>query len=188
MPPANGSRLRTSRERSSARAPAAVTSSRARAVGTNRETMGRSLSLRGDGDSPPVKVGVSFDPGGRRPLFSVAPPLRCCPGTPLVTRGDPAMPRRLLFATLLLALPAAGRAEAPKRDHDITVEDYFSLATIFDCVISPDGQRVAYTEGRWQQSSDDRKTDLWVVETKGGPARRLTGDRADDRSPQWAPD
>jgi dipeptidyl aminopeptidase/acylaminoacyl peptidase len=99
------------------------------------------------------------------------------------------MPRRLLFAVLLLPLSvAAGRAEAPKRDHDITVNDYFSLATIFDCVISPDGQRVAYTEGRWQESTDDRKTDLWVVETKGGPAKRLTGDRADDRSPQWSPD
>jgi dipeptidyl aminopeptidase/acylaminoacyl peptidase len=100
------------------------------------------------------------------------------------------MPRRhALFAALLLALLAgAGRAGAPKRDHDITVDDYFSLATIFDCVISPDGQRVAYTEGRWQQSTDDRKTDLWVVETKGGPAKRLTGDRADDRSPQWTPD
>jgi dipeptidyl aminopeptidase/acylaminoacyl peptidase len=99
------------------------------------------------------------------------------------------MPRRCLFVVLLLALFAGfARAEAPKRDHAITVDDYFTLATIFDCVISPDGQRVAYTEGRWQQSTNDRKTDLWVVEAKGGPAKRLTGDRANDRSPQWSPD
>jgi dipeptidyl aminopeptidase/acylaminoacyl peptidase len=87
---------------------------------------------------------------------------------------------------VLLLGPA--RAEAPKRGHDITVDDYFSLATPFECAIAPDGRHVAYTEGRWQQSTDDRKSDLWVVPTAGGPARRLTADRANDRAPQWAPD
>jgi dipeptidyl aminopeptidase/acylaminoacyl peptidase len=97
--------------------------------------------------------------------------------------------RLLLSAVLLLPLLAAPvRAEAPKRDHDITVDDYFTLATILDCVISPDAKLVAYTEGRWQQSTDDRKTDLWVKEINGPPARRLTSDRANDRAPQWTRD
>src|SRR5271168_4525351 len=93
----------------------------------------------------------------------------------------------LLFL-LFLAL-ASARAEAPKRDHDITVDDYFSLATIFDCAISGDGKLVAYTEGRWQRATDDRKTDLWVADAaEPGTVRRLTSDRANDRSPRWAPD
>jgi dipeptidyl aminopeptidase/acylaminoacyl peptidase len=96
--------------------------------------------------------------------------------------------RTLLPLALLLFVVPAAAAEAPTRDHDITVEDYFTLATLFDCALAHDGRHVAYTEGRWQKSTDDRKSDLWVVPTGGGPARRLTSDRANDRAPRWAPD
>ena len=75
---------------------------------------------------------------------------------------------RTAVAVLALALTAvapAGRAEAPRRDHDITVHDYFTQADLFDLAVSPDGKRVAYTEGRWQESTNDRKTDMWVVES-----------------------
>jgi dipeptidyl aminopeptidase/acylaminoacyl peptidase len=100
------------------------------------------------------------------------------------------MPRRspLLLAALLLPLfVAAARAEAPKRDHDITLDDYFTQATITECAISPDCQSAVYAEGRWQQSTDDRKTDLWWVGIgrPAKPPRRLTSDRANDRAPQF---
>ena len=93
-----------------------------------------------------------------------------------------------LLCLLLLVSAAPANAEAPRRTHTITVDDYFDQATIFESVISPDGQHVAYTEGRWQKSTDDRKPDLWVVESKTGKVRRLTFDRAMDRLPQWSPD
>jgi dipeptidyl aminopeptidase/acylaminoacyl peptidase len=84
-----------------------------------------------------------------------------------------------------LALTAPARAQAPARTHDITVDDYFTQADLFSVALAPDGQHVAYTEGRWQKSTDDRKTDLWVVRCKDGQARRLTFDRSSDRAPQW---
>jgi dipeptidyl aminopeptidase/acylaminoacyl peptidase len=89
---------------------------------------------------------------------------------------------------LLLIAVTSVRADAPQRTHDVTVDDYFTQADLFQIALSPDGKYVAYTEGRWQPSTDDRKTDLWVVECKTGTARRLTFDRASDRSPQWSPD
>ncbi len=95
---------------------------------------------------------------------------------------------RLLSAVplvLLLAQPAP--AEAPRRVHDITVEDYFTLSGIVHHAISPDGRHVAYTEARWQKTTDDRKADLWVVAVDGGKVRRLTFDRANDAFPLWAP-
>ncbi len=93
----------------------------------------------------------------------------------------------VLFASTAFVSPL--QAEAPKRDHDITVDDYFTLATLFECSISPDGKQVAYTEGRWQKSTDDRRADLWLVDSaKPGSARRLTSDRAGDRTPQWSAD
>jgi dipeptidyl aminopeptidase/acylaminoacyl peptidase len=94
----------------------------------------------------------------------------------------------LLLILVLCAAPMPIRAEPPQRNHDVTVDDYFTLATPFDAILSPDGSYAAYTEGRWQQSTDDRKTDLWLVETKTHKAHRLTADRANDRSPQWSPD
>jgi dipeptidyl aminopeptidase/acylaminoacyl peptidase len=105
--------------------------------------------------------------------------------------GGTAMRRRTLFCASLLALAlgtTVAWADEPARTHDITVDDYFTQADIFQCKMSHDGKRVAYVEGRWQKSTNDRKTDLWVVETASGKGRRLTQERANDRSPQWAPD
>jgi dipeptidyl aminopeptidase/acylaminoacyl peptidase len=89
---------------------------------------------------------------------------------------------------LILCVTLPGRADSPTRLRDITVEDYFTQADIFQIALSPDGEHVAYTEGRWQQATDDRKADLWIVNTRGKEVRRLTFDRANERSPQWSPD
>src|SRR5204862_5687433 len=80
----------------------------------------------------------------------------------------------------------AAAQPAPKRTHDITVADYFTQADLFAIALSPNNVFIAYTEGRWQQSTDDRKTDLWVVDTRTSATRRLTSDRASYRSPQWS--
>lgn len=77
---------------------------------------------------------------------------------------------------------------APVRDHDLTPEDYFSVAVITGCAISPDGQSVAYTEARWEPPSEQRNTDLWIVDSAGGTPRRMTFDPGDVSSPRWAPD
>ena len=76
----------------------------------------------------------------------------------------------------------------PVRDHDIVPDDYFTIATIGSCTISPDGRYVAYTDTRWEPPEEKRNTDLWVVETKTKLVRRLTFDRARDGSPKWSPD
>ncbi|MBI3407412.1 MAG: S9 family peptidase [Planctomycetes bacterium] len=100
------------------------------------------------------------------------------------------------FLALLLFVPNLP-AQDVKRTHDINIDDYFTQADIQQIALSPDGKFVAYTEARWRESTDDRKTDLWLVDTqnklKGGPPRgagslRLTHDRCGARSPQWAPD
>ncbi len=89
---------------------------------------------------------------------------------------------RLAAALLLLSVSAA-------HAHDITPEDYFSLATVTDLAFSPEGKRVAYCEARWDRKANNRRTDLWVVGTDGkAKPVRLTSDRANDRGPRWAGD
>jgi dipeptidyl aminopeptidase/acylaminoacyl peptidase len=95
---------------------------------------------------------------------------------------------RCLTVCLLVLGTAAARADVPARTRAVTVDDYFTLATVTEVAVSPDGKHVAYPEARWQQSTDDRKADLWVVETATGRARRLTSDRANDRALRWTPD
>lgn len=77
---------------------------------------------------------------------------------------------------------------AQTRDHDITLDDYFSQSIISTMACSPDGRHVAYTEGRWEEDIDRRNTDLWVVSTATKEVRRLTFDPAGESSPQWSAD
>jgi dipeptidyl aminopeptidase/acylaminoacyl peptidase len=93
-----------------------------------------------------------------------------------------------LYLLGVLCCPVAARADEPRRDHDITVDDYFTQADIMSAVVSPDGRLVAYAEGRWQQSTDDRKTDLWIADSATRKVRRLTFDRPGVRVLRWSPD
>lgn len=95
-----------------------------------------------------------------------------------------------LFAlvSLSVGLPAPLHAAPPARDHDITIDDYFSIAVIGNCATSPDGRYVAYVEGRWEPAAEARNNDLWVVDTSTKRERRLTFDAAGESSPRWSPD
>lgn len=93
---------------------------------------------------------------------------------------------RRMLVLLFCALPSFAE---PARTHDITIDDYETLAMIRELAVSPDGKFVAYTEARWDKDDDLQKTDLWVVATDGkGKPTRLTGDRANDRHPKWSHD
>ena len=94
----------------------------------------------------------------------------------------------IAVAVLIPAYSAGARAEDAVRDHDITVDDYASVAAITGCAASPDGRYVAYTDSRWDEASDHRANDIWVVPTAGGDAQRLTFDPAGDDSPTWSAD
>ena len=84
--------------------------------------------------------------------------------------------RAMLFP-LVLAFMLPVTVSADDRTHDVTPEDYVTLAGITEVALSPDGKHVAYCEGRWDKSDDSRKTDLWVVTVDGkSKPMRLTGE------------
>ncbi len=95
--------------------------------------------------------------------------------------------RSMLAFVMLLGLCAFTTAQ--ERTHLITPADYSSIATITSVALSPDGKQVAYTEARWQTSTDDRKADLWIISTEeGSQPKRLTFDRSNPRSMKWSHD
>jgi dipeptidyl aminopeptidase/acylaminoacyl peptidase len=86
---------------------------------------------------------------------------------------------------LILLIPLFAIAQEKRA---ITIDDYFSLATITEFRISPDGKQVAYVEARWDGGPDEsRKNELWVVSTAGQSSpRKLTFDRANPRQVRWS--
>jgi dipeptidyl aminopeptidase/acylaminoacyl peptidase len=94
------------------------------------------------------------------------------------------------FSALVLFVALGGSAVAqPQRTHDITPDDYASVNLITEIAVSPDGKQVAYCLATWDKKADNRKTDLWVVDTDGkGKPKQLTKDRGNDRHPKWSAD
>jgi dipeptidyl aminopeptidase/acylaminoacyl peptidase len=98
---------------------------------------------------------------------------------------------RLLPASacvILMLLAGPTDAQEAVRSHAITIDDYFTQADIFQVALSPTQDWVAYSEGRWQEATNDRKSDLWLSTASNIPPQRLTSDRANDRMPQWDPE
>ena len=96
--------------------------------------------------------------------------------------------RFVLVTAVMLEVAAAASAESPARTHDITVDDYFTQSYVAEIAISPDGERVAYIEGRWDETLDRRNMDLWVVGVADREPTRLTFSPATERRPQWSAD
>jgi dipeptidyl aminopeptidase/acylaminoacyl peptidase len=98
--------------------------------------------------------------------------------------------RRRGAATVAITVLAAAASPAPaaERDHDVTLEDYFTQSYLAAMAMAPDGGRIAYVEGRWDEGLDRRNLDLWTVDVESGRITRLTFDPAADTKPRWSAD
>jgi dipeptidyl aminopeptidase/acylaminoacyl peptidase len=93
---------------------------------------------------------------------------------------------RSLFGVLLAILVAAPvLAENPR---PLKVDDLFSLKTVGDPQVSPDGGWVAYTLRTLDAKKDASDTDLYMVPFAGGPAVRLTSSSKSETQPRFSPD
>ncbi len=82
---------------------------------------------------------------------------------------------RCLVSTVLLVFGVilSGMSDAQNR-RGITAEDYFSIETISDPDISPDGKTVAYVLTTVDQAKNRRDSSIWFVpaDASGAPARQ----------------
>src|SRR5260370_37313962 len=89
--------------------------------------------------------------------------------------------------TMLLASLLAGPAAAADT-HPFSVHDMLAMDRISDPRVSPDGRSVAFTVPVTDLEADKGRSDLWIVSTSGGAARRLTRHEADDIQARWSAD
>lgn len=90
--------------------------------------------------------------------------------------------------TLLLAAPLAAPLAAEGTPRPLKVDDIFSLKTVGDPQISPDGRWVAYTVRTLDPKADSANTDLYMVPFAGGAAVQLTASPKPETRPRFSPD
>jgi dipeptidyl aminopeptidase/acylaminoacyl peptidase len=81
----------------------------------------------------------------------------------------------------LLALSISAQTPRP-----MTFDDVMALKTVGSAAISPDGKQIAYTLSYADMKDNERRTEIWMVATNGGSARRFTSGK-NDVAPQWSP-
>jgi dipeptidyl aminopeptidase/acylaminoacyl peptidase len=71
----------------------------------------------------------------------------------------------------------------------LTLDDFWSLKTVTDVQLSPDGVTVAYVVGSYDEVANQQRSAIWLAPLDGGaPPRQLTSGLAKDSQPRWAPD
>src|SRR5258706_12917197 len=80
---------------------------------------------------------------------------------------------------LATALPAPDR---------LTEMDVFDLELATDPQMSPDGRSVIYVRRFSDVFTDQRYSNLWIINTDGSQNRPLTTGHRGDESPRWSPD
>ena len=79
----------------------------------------------------------------------------------------------LLFASLVLALPAAAQETPPRA---MTTDDGLDMVNVGGAVISPDGDWVLYSKSELDWKANKRKTTWWRVSSQGGDPYQYIGE------------
>ncbi|WP_423142898.1 S9 family peptidase [Parablastomonas sp. CN1-191] len=94
----------------------------------------------------------------------------------------------LMTAAVMLAAAPAAFAREPAPAARFTADDLFKLAVANSPAVSPDGRRIAYVRAAADVMTDKAQRSLWLVDAKGGPARRVAAMAGEQAAPLWSPD
>ncbi len=93
-----------------------------------------------------------------------------------------------LFPALLVVSLTTAPSLAFQTKRPMKVDDLLAVRGVSDPQVSPDGRLVAYVVSELNRETGKSNSDLWLVPTAGGEARRLTTAPGADNHPRWSPD
>jgi len=70
----------------------------------------------------------------------------------------------------------------------MSLDDFWSLKTVNDIRLSPDGATAAYVVGAYDEARNQPHSAIWLAALSGGEPRRFTSGVAADMAPRWSPD
>ena len=70
----------------------------------------------------------------------------------------------------------------------LTLEDFWRLKTVDDPQPSPDGTRVAYVVGSFDEAKNQAHSAIWLASLEDGQCHQLTSGESQDMQPRWSPD
>lgn len=88
---------------------------------------------------------------------------------------------------LLLVAPSPSAAQARAR-RSLRPSDVYTLRTVSDPQLSPDGAWVAYSVTTADSSKDKSDSDVWMTSWDGSQSIRLTSSPESESTPRWSPD
>jgi dipeptidyl aminopeptidase/acylaminoacyl peptidase len=91
-------------------------------------------------------------------------------------------------ATLALVVLSISLTVAAAPNQRLAPSDVFEIRTVADPQISPDGKKVVYVVNFADIQSDNRYSNLWLINADGTDNRPITSGNARDTSPRWSPD
>lgn len=70
----------------------------------------------------------------------------------------------------------------------LTLDDFWSLKTVHDVQLSPDGKTVAYVMGSYDERTSKQHSAIFLLDLDSRETRQLTSGEATDSQPRWSPD
>ncbi len=89
---------------------------------------------------------------------------------------------------LAVALCAALPAVATAASHPFNVQDLVMLDRVSDPVLSPDGNRIAFSVRETDYDANRGRNSIWVAPTRGGAPVRVTDAALGASGARWSPD
>src|SRR5215510_11631290 len=87
------------------------------------------------------------------------------------------------LALSLVVVGALPRTHSAQNKRPFTIDDIMKLKTVVDVRISPDASRILYVVTEPNLKESNYNSDIWLVDTRGGAAIKLTAGAKRDDTP-----
>lgn len=91
--------------------------------------------------------------------------------------------KRIACLSILLATSASAQTPAKRA---FALADWYKVTTIRQPAMSPDGRWVAFTVTTVKEVENKRLSEVWIVPSTGGEAKRLTPAGIESNLPRWS--